>query len=557
MNEIGKMKLGYLFIKLSSLLSILFMVSCNTSVKDSKNNLNALAVEPQIPKTNTTINTQNFSFPNGKLKCLVISFDDGPEHDRILLEKLNKANIIGTFHFNSGRLGKRAEWLSSELGYDVHFVTETEIGTIYKGHEVSSHGVNHSGLNDQNDSVIRDEIGLDIDKLNALIAGTHHVPVKGLSYPFGAYDNQTLKTLKALGVEYARTTTSTKNFELPASNFLALNPTCHIFDAANYGSYFVYDEPKDMQLLNIWGHSYEFHNNWKLADSLCNLLGNKKEIWYAKTIELVDYLNAIKALSYTDDSVFNPSKDIAVWIKNNKGDFVELPPEQSMPVSFQSSFREIKTIDSLYPNSSTNIKYHVDWTRVNYNHRIATFKKSPLNFGDIVFVGNSITEQGGNWGEKLGVKNARNRGIAGDVTDGVLKRIDEITYYKPKAVFLLIGINDLFNLHYLKEIPSPEYVANNIIKITEVIHESSPETQIYLQTILPTSADYMAENINKVNALIKAREKDANYQLINLFEAFVGDNGLIKPHLTSDGTHLNELGYKLWVETIKSEVDLN
>ncbi len=47
-------------------------------------------------------------------------------------------------------------------------------------------------------------------------------------------------------------------------------------------------------------------------------------------------------------------------------------------------------------------------------------------------------------------------------------------------------------------------------------------------------------------------EKDSVYQLINLFEVFVGDDGLIKPNLTTDGTHLNEAGYKLWAEKIEA-----
>ena len=37
-----------------------------------------------------------------------------------------------------------------------------------------------------------------------------------------------------------------------------------------------------------------------------------------------------------------------------------------------------------------------------------------------------------------------NRGISGDFTNGVLARLEEITHYKPKAIFLLIGVNDLF-----------------------------------------------------------------------------------------------------------------
>lgn len=546
-NENRTKKLRNLKFILNWIFLVLLLTSCNSSSKNSDGKSNPTSEQLSH---NDFINSKSLAFPGGKLKCLVISFDDGPEHDRKLVDKLNKASIIGTFHLNSGRLGKRAEWLSSEFSSDTYFVSEKEIKNLYSGHEISSHTSNHVGLNNQTDSLITSEVSSDINKLKELVGK----PIKGLAYPFGAFDNQTLKSLQHLDITYARTTTSTQNFELPQSNFLVLNPTCHIFDAVNFGSFFVNNDPKEMQLLNIWGHSYEFHNNWDLADSICNVLGNKDDIWYAKTIELVEYLDALKQLKYAKNTVFNPSKKISVWVKNMDGDFVELQPEQTMSIDFQNSYLKVNTIDSLYPDNSTDIKYHGNWTKVNYKHRIAKFKNSPLNFGDIVFVGNSITEQGGDWSDKLNTKNVHNRGIAGDVTDGVLKRLKEITHYKPETLFLLIGINDLFNLHYQKEIPSVEYVANNIIKITEIIHKKSPETKIYLQTILPTSEDYMTDNINSVNTIVKNHEKNSNYELIDLYMVFADSNGLMKSNLTTDGTHLNEQGYELWLKTIKNKL---
>ena len=58
-------------------------------------------------------------------------------------------------------------------------------------------------------------------------------------------------------------------------------------------------------------------------------------------------------------------------------------------------------------------------------------------------MGNSITAGGGNWSLRLDYPNIKNRGIGGDTTDGVLARLDEVIYFQPEAVFLLIGINDL------------------------------------------------------------------------------------------------------------------
>jgi lysophospholipase L1-like esterase len=208
----------------------------------------------------------------------------------------------------------------------------------------------------------------------------------------------------------------------------------------------------------------------------------------------------------------------------------------------------------LYPPASLVIPYHTEWAKGHYPKRIEEFKNNPLKLGDIVFIGNSITEGGNDWSAKFGIANIKNRGIAGDVTDGVLKRLGEIIHYKPKKVFLLIGINDLFNLQDQKQIPSTDYIGNNILTIAKMISDKSPDTKIYVQTILPTDKVSMKVNITKVNDIIKAREADGKYKAIDLHAVFTDNQGLLKKELTYDGTHLNDAGYKEWVNFIGSIV---
>ena len=83
---------------------------------------------------------------------------------------------------------------------------------------------------------------------------------------------------------------------------------------------------------------------------------------------------------------------------------------------------------NLYPDSKIIISYQEDWQKELYIKRIAQFKNRPIGFKKIVFLGNSLIEGGGDWNKRFGVDNIINRGISGDITEGVLSRLDEIIY---------------------------------------------------------------------------------------------------------------------------------
>ena len=230
----------------------------------------------------------------------------------------------------------------------------------------------------------------------------------------------------------------------------------------------------------------------------------------------------------------------------------------------QSEQLAVREKAKLYPTKEIVSHYHNDWTQGHYKKRIEDFENEPLEFGDIVFIGNSITEKGENWTKKFNIAHIRNRGIAGDLTDGVLKRLNEIVYFKPKAVFILIGINDLYNLHYeeargnlkyYKIVPSVDYVGKNILKIAKLIHRKSPETKIYVRTVLPTRRAYLKEDVLFVNKIIKKNEAKGYYKVVDLYSQFVDANGDLIKDLTVDGVHLSDKGYEKWAKIEKSLIE--
>ena len=219
----------------------------------------------------------------------------------------------------------------------------------------------------------------------------------------------------------------------------------------------------------------------------------------------------------------------------------------------------------LYPDSSTVIKYQPEWHKTLYNPKIIEFKNNPIGFDKIVFLGNSITQGMRYYNHKLKSSNIVNRGISGDYTDGVLARLKEIIYYKPKAIFLLIGVNDLFEDNRSRPERTPEYVANNIFLIFDLINKKSPNTQIFIQTIIPINnnqylskkpnieflhSDYspsINEQINEVNKILKS---NLSLNIIDLHSTFLDKDLQLNPKFSTDGVHLNDLGYHNWIDII-------
>ena len=170
---------------------------------------------------------------------------------------------------------------------------------------------------------------------------------------------------------------------------------------------------------------------------------------------------------------------------------------------------------------------------------------------EYVFLGNSITA-GTDWGKLLNLPNARNRGISGDITFGVLDRLDEVIAGKPAKVFILIGINDVS-----RNIPD-SLILRNYKRIISRIRAGSKRSKIYFYTLLPVNSSFgkfknhygKDEHILWLNDQIRQLAAK-NVTIIDLYPHFLDENKRLKANLTKDGLHLNARGYELWTELLR------
>jgi len=208
----------------------------------------------------------------------------------------------------------------------------------------------------------------------------------------------------------------------------------------------------------------------------------------------------------------------------------------------------------IYPNLNKEIRYQVDWQKKLYDKRIKEFKESPIGYNQIVLLGNSITEDANDWNDRLGTENITNRGVSGDITDGMLVRLDEIIYFKPLAIFLLIGINDIYAMNLPDGKQTEKYIVNNIIKILDILLKESPETKLYLQTILPTHREDIKDQIKRINRELINRVQP-KVTVIDLYSLFANDNDTMTSEYSTDGVHLNTYGYDIWVNSLRNHIN--
>ncbi len=183
--------------------------------------------------------------------------------------------------------------------------------------------------------------------------------------------------------------------------------------------------------------------------------------------------------------------------------------------------------------------------------RISFFKTFPKSASDIIFIGDSITFWG-DWPELFQNKNIKNRGIPGDISFGLLERLKHTIEGKPERIFILIGINDL-----ARNIPD-SVIINNHKRLISEIKLSSPETKIFVQSILPTNSEFKKltnhynkeDRIRMINTSLKQIARDFNVDFIDLYSVFSDTNGKLKSQYTWDGVHLTADGYTAWADVL-------
>lgn len=228
---------------------------------------------------------------NGKMKAVTFSYDDGVTQDQRLIKIFEKYNLKCTFNLNSGLLGRPGSLVREDVTVAHVKPRACEVRGIYEGHEIAVHTLTHPALSHLSDEDVVREVEEDRLALSEL-AGYE---VVGMAYPGGTHVmNEHVADLirTRTGVKYARTTTSTHNFDLQ-QNLHIFNPTVYhhvewdkLFEL---GEKFLALQPNVPQIYYIWGHAYEFdiHGDWERFEEFCRMISGQNDIFYGTNREVL------------------------------------------------------------------------------------------------------------------------------------------------------------------------------------------------------------------------------------------------------------------------------
>ena len=186
------------------------------------------------------------------------------------------------------------------------------------------------------------------------------------------------------------------------------------------------------------------------------------------------------------------------------------------------------------------------------NHRYDSFKVLQTNSQSIVFIGNSITDMHC-WPEAFVTSEGNylpivNRGNSGTYSTEQSNNLESYINGKPKKVFMMIGTNDIATSGGLNF--SPEQVLGYVKSIVARIHARSPQTKVYLYSILKNNTSNRVEATwLKTNEIVKAYADETDkVTYIDLYEKLAGiaQNGV----WSYDYLHLTAASYQVWCETI-------
>ena len=210
-------------------------------------------------------------------KYFTLSFDDGLEMDKKIIERMRHYGLSGTFNINAGLFGYCPRF------FDIKRLPKEEIRQVYDGFEVASHGYKHEMFRYMPRKKIEESLSRDIVELSDTVG----YQVVGHAYPYDMHTRSAENYLRSHGMLYSRRALGKGSFRFP-DDPLKYMATCW-FNVKNI--FQIIDEFIDAKPANgnmlfmMWGHSYEMEYGFRkcppaLLDQIFSRIAGHRDIVY-------------------------------------------------------------------------------------------------------------------------------------------------------------------------------------------------------------------------------------------------------------------------------------
>lgn len=185
-----------------------------------------------------------------------------------------------------------------------------------------------------------------------------------------------------------------------------------------------------------------------------------------------------------------------------------------------------------------------------YNGKVEQFEEENKSIipgeTDVVFLGDSLTD-GCDLSLYYPEYSTLNRGIGGDTTIGLEKRLDVSVYaVRPKVVVMLIGANNFSTMF------------DNYENILISLKENLPQSKIILVSLTSMGGTWGKNNNLAAfnNVKIKALAEKYGYEFVDVYTPLLNfETNEIYEEYTSDGGHLTHEGYLVLTGEIKTVIN--
>lgn len=219
----------------------------------------------------------------------------------------------------------------------------------------------------------------------------------------------------------------------------------------------------------------------------------------------------------------------------------EKQPEPSQPDVTEMTSERILSSAALVPNRGSSV--------------------GDEYFDDAAFVGDSITE-----GIKLyevmtnaTVVAARGINLDNVFTDDQIRTaqgnstvMGALEAAEPKKIYIMFGAN---GVGWFTE----QHFTDVYTKFVQAVKEQHPDSQIYLQSILPVTQEFddsrediSNDKINRYNELVVEIAEEQKVHYLDVASAFKDEKGCLPEDSNGDGMHFGNKYYQKWFDYLKS-----